>query len=275
MGIEHDQLDWLRSAYLAEQAGAPRPDLPEKLATLDQRWTPNQHAAQAAVGLWANLPGAVAYAAEAFDLQNRYGHQAMASGGYSCEQFAPDPHTQIWLAGTGGVLWWALKHPARTRLLELARSWWRDHLALLGAFWTPGGPCCACSRALAKPGQALLPNWALDGQIFALAEGLLTKDLLNPPGDWPWMMLRELAAELKRLRTEARKIDARKVKLAIPIRKWEESNGGFLAAMTEEVPMNDRLAWLRVDGDGEIIGSSRTLDDLSAPATEPEIFGKV
>jgi hypothetical protein len=53
-------------------------------------------------------------------------------------------------------------------------------------------------------------------------------------------------------------------KLAVPVRKWARTGGGFCAAFTADVPMNDRMSWIVVGQDGSIMATGRSLADLPA-----------
>src|SRR5206468_9498005 len=65
------------------------------------------------------------------------------------------------------------------------------------------------------------------------------------------------------------------LELFLPIRRWDRAEGGFVAAFVRDAPMNDRLSWLVVDGEGAILDAGNGLDTFAAPAGAPGVVGEL
>lgn len=276
MGVEHPQMDAVNALFTGSPADyAPTPDLLSPAGK-----TPNQRALSCALALaWAHrrlaplvsFDDAIVEVRDLFQAMATYGHQAVGTS-YGCEEGAPDPHSALWLGAMATLLREA-RRQGIPDVIDLCVGYFADHVAMGRAFWTPAGIRMPCSRAKALPGQALRPAWTVDsvayamigGQQVATANATLGKADLDPlkvladsSALFPQILARSMTASLK---------------LAVPIRRWPRAGGGFIAAMVEDQPMNDRMSWLIVDEKGSILATSNTLGDFEVPASDPIVIG--
>lgn len=273
-GIEHPQMDALTALFTGTPAGfAPTADVMTPGGK-----TPNQRAMACAIALaWARQSHgqpppmtqeeAVADTRSLFQAMAANGHQAVGAT-YGCEEGAPDPHAALWMAALTTIL-----REARLQkigeILEDALGYFADHVAMCRAFWTPSGLRMPCARAKPVQGKPLRPNWGVDSSAYATINGLPKKGLEKPDPLTP-KILEDSAALFPQI---VQRSQTTVLKLAVPIRRWPRPGGGFVAAMVEDVPMNDRCSWLIVDGDGTILDADGTLGTLTVPAGEPVVIG--
>jgi hypothetical protein len=272
MGIEHPQMDAVTALFSGSPSGfAPTVDLLSPGAK-----TPNQRALACALALaWAprnqpplvSLETAMAQTRDLFQAMANNGHQAVGMT-FGCEEGAPDPHSALWMSALATILREA-RRQGIADLLDAALGYFADHLAMGRAFWTPAGIRMPCARAKAVGGQPLRPNWTVDSVAYATVSGLPTAGLGNPD-PVPLAILEDSSALFP---TILERSQTTVLKLAVPIRRWPRAEGGFLAAMVEDVPMNDRLSWLIVDADGTILGADKTLGTFEVPAGDPVVIG--
>jgi hypothetical protein len=272
MGIEHPQMDAVTALFSSAPAGfAPTADL-----LTPQAKTPNQRALAAALALaWAprnqpplvSLDTAVAQTRDLFRAMAINGHQAVGQN-YGCEEGAPDPHSALWLGALATILREA-RRQGIADLLDAALGYFADHLAMNRAFWTPAGIRMPCARAKVVGNQPLRPNWTVDSAAYAMICGLPTTGL-GRPDPAPLRVLQDSATLFP---TILGRSQTTVLKLAVPIRRWPRAEGGFLAAMVEDVPMNDRCSWLIVDANGTILDAGNTLGTFQAPAGDPVVIG--
>lgn len=273
-GIEHPQMDAVQALFTGTPAGfAPTADLMTPGGK-----TPNQRALACAIALaWARLnhghpppmtqAQAVGQTRDLFQAMAVNGHQAVGPT-FGCEEGAPDPHSTLWMAALTMIL-----REARLQkigdLLNDALGYFADHVAMCRAFWTPSGLRMPCARAKVVGSQPLRPNWGVDSSFYATLNGLSKKGLEKPDPLTP-KILADSAALFPQI---VERSHTTVLKLAVPIRRWPRSGGGFVAAMVKDVPMNDRCSWLTVDGDGTILDADNNLGSLKVPAGEPVVIG--
>jgi stage V sporulation protein SpoVS len=272
MGIEHPQMDAVNALFSGSPAGfAPTADLFSAGSK-----TPNQRALACAIALaWAprdepppvGKDTAVAMTRNLFQAMAINGHQAVGPT-FGCEEGAPDPHSALWLGAMATILREA-RQQGIAEILEAALDYFADHVAMGRAFWTPAGIRMPCGRAKVKGTQALRPNWTVDSVAYANICGLPTTGL-GKPDPAPLKILQD-SASLFPIILERSKTTA--LKLAVPIRRWPRAEGGFIAAMVKDVPMNDRCSWVIVDATGTILGAANTLDSFVVPEGEPVVIG--
>lgn len=211
---------------------------------------------------------------ELFETMAKVGHQATGPN-YGDEQGCPDPHSSLWAQ----AMWTILREgdlQMHGGIMDAALSYHAAHHAMCGAFWTPNGVRLPCSRAKHFPGQDLRPNWTLDSRIYSDLSG---EPVITLKGAKPDMDTVRLARAESALWPEiVRRSRRAATKLFVPLRKWyttsPDEHRGYLAALDHDVPMNDRLSWLVVDGAGNILGASNTMADLGMPDREPDlVFG--
>lgn len=240
--------------------------------------TPNQRALACAIGLaWARVgktgsadrDRAIAATRSLFRDMSLYGHQATSPGGPGSESGAPAPHDELWMGAMATILREARLHGIPD-LYAASIRYFADHVAIARAFWTPAGIRMPGSRAKRVPGLPFLPFWPVDSAAYAMIAGLPTTGLLRPTR-LTLDILRDSAPAFPAILAA---VQPASVLLRVPIRRWDLAAGGFLAAQTEEIPMNDRLSWIMVDEAGTILGASATLADLPTVDREPDlIFG--
>ena len=273
-GIEHPQMDAVAALFTGTPAGfAPTADLMTPGGK-----TPNQRALACAIALaWARASHgqpppmtqaqAVAQTRDLFQVMAANGHQAVGPT-YGCEEGAPEPHSTLWMGALTTIL-----REARLQkigeILDDALGYFADHVAMCRAFWTPSGLRMPCARAKPVKGQPLRPNWGVDSSAYATINGLPKKGLDKPDPLTPRILLDSAALFPQILERSQTTV----LKLAVPIRRWPRAGGGFVAAMVEDVPMNDRCSWLTVDGDGTILDADDNLGSFTAPAGEPVVIG--
>jgi hypothetical protein len=273
-GIEHPQMDAVAALFTGSPPGfAPTADL-----MTPEGKTPNQRALACAIALaWArqshgqpppmSQKDAVAQTRDLFQDMATFGHQAVGPN-RRCEEGAPDPHAALWMAALTTIL-----REARLQkigeLLEDALGYFADHVALCRAFWTPAGVRMPCARAKVVGDQPLRPNWGVDSSAYATINGLPKRGLEKPDPLTP-KILQDSAALFPQIVERSQKTA---LKLGVPIRRWRRADGGFVAAMVEDVPMVDRCSWLIVDGDGTILDADDNLGSLTVPAGAPLVIG--
>jgi hypothetical protein len=272
MGIEKDQITAVAKLFHGDETFVPAPDLYDPAGK-----TPNQHALACAVGLaWSRLGpprGAKSFSAgqaqaqtlALFQAMRAVGHQAVAPD-YGCEQGCPDPHAGLWM----GALATILREARLQELDEILRDavgYFADHFALCSAFWTPAGVRTPCARAKPVSGKPLRPNWSVDSMAYAVVHQLPTAGLAKPDA-LTIDILRDSASLFPQILRRQPELE-----LFVPIRRWDRSAGGFVAALVRDVPMNDRLSWLVVDMHGGILDAGDTLDNLAPPAGSPVVVG--
>lgn len=268
-GIEHPQM----TATLALFKGSVSAITPNLIDPRNK--TPNQRALACGLGLGAarlnprlmKRDTAIQQARALFLDMAMNGHMATGPA-YGSEQGAPDPHAELWTAAMSTIL-----REARLQVIadlqSSALGYWGDHVAMVREFWTPAGFRIACARAKNPAGMALVPNWTVDSRVYAEITGTplprqpVAQDTIDILRD-----SRSLWPEIQRRSSRAN------VKLAVPVLRWPRTGGGFIATLDHDVPMNDRLSWIVVDGAGAIMAASHTLDDFVRPATTPDlVFG--
>lgn len=272
-GIEHPQSEWI-SAHFQGTAGAPDPSLYDPNGK-----TPNQQALACAIGLAIiGQPGAPPAAELADNARKLFaamaanGHQAVSGGGYGCEQGAPAPHDELWMLAMLTLLLTAAKQ-GQSDILASCIQYFADHLAMCRAFWTPGGVRVAGSRAKKVPGQALCPAWPIDSIFRAKVDALAPSDvaLLDKSASIAVKMMDAARVHFPAILAVVRPAA---VKLFVPVRRWDLAGGGFVAALAEDVPMNDRLSYLIVDASGKILAADNTLGSLPAQRRPADlVFG--
>jgi hypothetical protein len=265
MGIEKEQLAAIDALFHGQKGFVPA------ASTMVGNFTPNQRALAAAISLAVKDAQGVARCRSLFAAMAINGHQAVGPGPGN-EQGAPDPHSGLWAAAMGMILW-AAHQQGNVTLANSAIAYWRDHMALLGEFWTPLGARLPCARAiytLAKndPGATAspIPSWTLDSRLYAAIvlgqAGNTAKEAygnISPPDQLPYDIM--VACEQY---WPAIKQASLALRLGVPVRRWPAS-GGYLAAMTSDTPMNDRMSWCLVSDAGRIMQSSNTLANLPKP----------
>jgi len=272
MAVEKDQITAVAKLFNGDEAFVPTPDLYDPAGK-----TPNQHALACAVGLsWSRLgpprgagsfPPAQAQAQTLalFQVMRNVGHQAVGPD-FGDEQGCPDPHAGLWMGAMATIL-----REARLQKLDEIRrdavGYFADHFALCAAFWTPAGVRMPCARAKPVAGKPLRPNWSVDSMAYAVVHELPTGGLAKPDA-LTIDILRDSAPLFPEILGRQPEL-----KLFVPIRRWNQSAGGFVAALVRDVPMNDRLSWLIVDLDGAILDAGNTLDTFTPPAGAPAILG--
>lgn len=279
MGIEHPQMSMIAALFFG--AANPMAPFPPAVSLLSPGGkTPNQRALACAIGLaWsrvgktgsADCDQAIAAARSLFHDMSLYGHQATAPSGPGSESGAPAPHDELWMGAMATIL-----REARLQgipdLYAASVRYFADHVAIARAFWTPAGVRMPGSRAKRVSGLPFAPSWPVDSAAYAMIAGLPTTGLLKPTR-LTLDILRESAPVFSAILAA---VQPANVLLRVPIRRWDLASGGFLAAQVEEIPMNDRLAWIMVDGAGAILGASGTLADLPTVDREPDlVFGAV
>lgn len=281
MGIEHPQMSMIAALFFG--AANPMAPFPPAVSLLSPGGkTPNQRALACAIGLaWsrvgktgsADRDQAIAAARSLFHDMSLYGHQATAPGGPGSESGAPSPHDELWMGAMATIL-----REARLQgipdLYAASVRYFAEHVAIARAFWTPAGVRMPGSRAKRVSGLPFAPSWPVDSAAYAMIAGLPTTGLLKPTR-LTLDILRESAPAFPAILAA---VQPANVLLRVPIRRWDLAAGGFLAAQTVEIPMNDRLAWIMVDAAGTILSASATLVDLPAMVDEREpdlIFGAV
>jgi hypothetical protein len=275
MGIEKDQLAAITSLF-----HGGKPDIGPALLG-GPGYSPNQRWLGYALKLEVDPLAGVASCLALYDTMTKVGHQAVGSG-YGNEQGAPDPHTSLWAAAHGYILWWAQQH-RHSALLLAAIDYWADHLAMCREFMTPAGVRMPCARAiftLAK-GQATTsprPSWVVDSRLYGMITGMddaaaiakYGKVAIGDPAHVALDLMRACYTFFVDIRAKAA---TAQVRLGVPIRRWTLPDG-FDAAMVEDQPMNDRMSWIAVDKAGGILNSGNTLAvNFHEPAFAPDVIG--
>jgi hypothetical protein len=209
----------------------------------------------------------VAQTRDLFTAMATCGHQAVGMT-FGCEEGAPDPHSELWMGAMATILREARLHGIGD-ILDAAVGYFADHVAMIQAFWTPAGVRMPCARAKVVGNQPLRPTWSIDSLAYATLLGLDTTGLAKPNLK-TIKILQDSAALFPQI---VEKSKTTKLKLAVPIRRWARPEGGFVAAFTEDVPMNDRCSWMVVDASGTILDAANTLGSFTAPAGDPLVFG--
>lgn len=272
MGIEHAQTDALLALATGAADFTPTPDI---LSLVNK--TPNQRACAIAIGLlWSvvNKPPyitrqlAEAQARELYRAFRLFGHQAVGPT-YGCEEGAPDPHSKIWLMARTSIIR-AARDQGLSSILDLALDDLADQLWLASQFWTEGGIRTPCARAKAPDGMPLHPNWTVDSHAYAMVMGL-DRTKLGVADPQPLTVLSKISDQFPELQKRVKATTA--VQLAVPIRIWRSENGGFHAAMTNDVPMNNRCSWVVTDKSGQTYVCGDSLDSFQAPDGIPTVIG--
>lgn len=275
MGIEHPQLAVVIALYRDGNAPGGVVTAPNDILMRPDHKTPNQRALAAAIryawariGAPADSPVAALQVRQLFAAMDSAGHQAVGAG-YGAEGGCPDRHNELWLAALASILREA-RLQAHLDIRAAAMRYFADHVAMCRAFWTPQGVRIAGSRARADEGQPLLPSWTIDSWAYCMILGLPVAGLPRPDSG----SLDILADCRQDFAAIVRLAKGRNPKMAVAVLKWAIPGGGFLAALAEDVPMNDRLSWISVDAAGTITGASHTLADLPASPSGPGgVFG--
>ena len=272
MAVEKDQITAIANFFHGEAGFVPAPALYDPAGK-----TPNQHAMACAIGLaWSRLgpqSGAGSFpkgkaqtqVLDLFHTMDDVGHEATEPD-FGDEQGCPDPHSGLWMGAMTTIL-----REARIQKLQEIRDrsigYFADHFALCGAFWTPAGVRVPCSRAKPVAGKPLKPSWSVDSMAYAVVRKLPTGGLAKPDA-LTIDILRDSAALFPEILARQPEL-----KLFVPVRRWSRPEGGFVAALDHDVPMNDRLSWLIVDGAGTILDAANTLDSFATPAGAPMVIG--
>lgn len=272
MAVEKDQITAVAKFFQGDTGFVPAPALYDPAGK-----TPNQHALACAVGLaWSRLgpprgassfakPAAQAQTLALFQTMRDVGHEATGPD-FGDEQGCPDPHSGLWM----GAMTTILREARLQNLPEILADsigYFADHLALCGAFWTPAGVRVPSARARPVAGKPLKPNWSVDSMAYAVVRKLPTAGLAKPDA-LTIDILRDSAALFPEILSRQPAL-----KLFVPVRRWSRPEGGFVAALDHDVPMNDRLSWLVVDGGGAILDAADTLDGFTPPAGAPRVIG--
>lgn len=273
MGIEHLQMEAIQS--IASQSIDK--NMNKAIYSQGGKKTPNQRALAASIALSMRRyidgisKSSIDDVNSIFDAMDRSGHQSVAVG-YGNEQLCPDPHSELWNAAMANILF-----EARIQKLDQIKTralrYYADHLKVIDSFWSPKGVRIAGSRAKNQDGLPLIPNWSIDSWMYKeilggdqrqknipnlLKPNRFTLDLLFDSVEC-WKDIRNLYKNSKPF-------------LGIPVNKWNTSDGGFISALSFQINLNDPLAWVIVDGKGDIKAASHTLDDFIKPDRNPDLI---
>src|SRR5262249_34317478 len=155
------------------------------------------------------------------------GHQAVGPT-FGCEEGAPDPHSELWLAALATVLREA-RLQKLSDLLDAAIGYFADHVAMIRPFWTPAGVRIPCARQKAIGNQPLRPNWVVDSLAYAAILGLSTQGLGKVNNDEVGLKILQDSSSL--FSQIAQRSKAATLKLAVPVRQWRNDDGSFVGAM--------------------------------------------
>jgi hypothetical protein len=281
MGIEQPQLAAIGEIFEKGAAATP-PTV--KMTDLAGK-TINQDFLAVALGLstarlWPKLMSRATAAKNAedfFALQAEHGHQCRGTGFDADEQAAYDPHAELWGGGWAGGLREArlAKDP---QLLAFYLGWGADHLAMIRPFWTPRGFRSPGARCLTPAGMPLRPSAVWDSRLYALVALEIDGDAakakygnVSPPAQAALACLRDSSSLFAEIEAESKTAH---LKLAMPVRKWTQNDGGYVAAFASDSQAIDNpVARMIVSAAGEITDAERLLAGFVEPAGVPYLFG--
>lgn len=245
MGIEHPQIDAILA--LNKQVKGFRP---ADILMNPGNKTPNQTALAAAIKLV--YTGDPSQAHNIFVWENNFGHQATGPD-YRNEQGAPDPHSSLWIAAMGSILKCAIAQN-REPLINSGVKYFARLLYMCKKFWTVRGMRVPCARA-----KTLNPNWADNSYLAYMIMGCDKRQIGNPTNRDIISIVSDCSSVFNRIRKEVQSCTG--VHFCVPVHKWDTSDGGFIAAFDHQTPMNDPMAWIVVNGSGDIVASGKTFDE--------------
>jgi hypothetical protein len=206
--------------------------------------------------------------------QDTLGHMAVNLSHFNgIEQFVAEPHDYLW----GGGMGQALYESSRQKLVAAVAGcvdWWAAHIQCMSHFWGDQGLAIPCARAQSLPAQFTWENrvyalivFGLDGNVAARRYGNIA-----PPAADAFQILRACAPLFKRIVARSHTI---KLKLAVPIRKWANPDGSYMAAFVRDDPsVYEPMGWCEIDKAGRIVASDRLLGSFVVPKTgAPQVIG--